>query len=134
VAQKALKRIGLIGAGEMATALIQGLIASGYPAHCIRVSDISPKQLEEADKNVIRYPSNNLVLKDSDAVTLAVLKEIRTKIGTQKPLISIASGLRLETIESQPQEGASVIRIMPSVRECQPLHLEKMSKNSIWWP
>ena len=119
-----LKKIGFIGVGKMATAIIRGLITKGVSPSCIYVSDIAQQQIEAAKKLNVNVLSNNrLVAQNSDSVIVAVkpntfshvLNEIKDDVGTLKTVVSIAGGLTLSTLEKDLHDGARVVRVMPNV-------------------
>ncbi len=115
--------IGIIGAGNMSSALSGGLIASEI---------IRPDELSISDKNsacltrwqakgVFTTEDNTEVLKHSDIVIFAVKPNIlplvlqEAKAFTRdKIFISIAAGVTLDTIESILGRDAKIIRAMPN--------------------
>ena len=116
--------IGFIGAGNMATALISGLINSDQSASKIIASSPEQEHLEKLSKDFgIKTTNNNLEIVDnSDIVILAVkpnivqavIDEIKD-VATDKDIliISIAAGVKIEKIESQLGSPMRVIRAMP---------------------
>ena len=117
--------IGFIGAGNMATALISGLINSDQSATKIIASSPEQEHLEKLSKDFgIKTTNNNLEIVDnSDIVILAVkpnivqavIDEIKD-VATDKDIliISIAAGVKIEKIESQLGSPMRVIRAMPN--------------------
>ena len=117
--------IGFIGAGNMATALISGLINSDQSASKIIASSPEQEHLEKLSKDFgIKTTNNNLEIVDnSDIVILAVkpnivqavIDEIKG-VATDKDIliISIAAGVKIEKIESQLGSPMRVIRAMPN--------------------
>ena len=117
--------IGFIGAGNMATALISGLINSDQSASKIVASSPEQEHLEKLSKDFgIKTTNNNLEIVDnSDIVILAVkpnivqavIDEIKD-VATDKDIliISIAAGVKIEKIESQLGSPMRVIRAMPN--------------------
>ena len=117
--------IGFIGAGNMATALISGLINSDQSASKIIASSPEQEHLEKLSKDFgIKTTNNNLEIVDnSDIVILAVkpnivqavIDEIKD-VATHKDIliISIAAGVKIEKIESQLGSSMRVIRAMPN--------------------
>ena len=117
--------IGFIGAGNMATALISGLINSDQSASKIIASSPEQEHLEKLSKDFgIKTTNNNLEIVDnSDIVILAVkpnivqavIDEIKD-VATDKDIliISIAAGVKIEKIESQLGSPMRVIRAMPN--------------------
>jgi pyrroline-5-carboxylate reductase len=115
--------IAFIGGGNMATALIQGLIAT----HTARreqllVSDVRPEGLMQLrDKYGVRTTTDNRVACQNDIVVLAVkpqnfaglLPTIASTLAPSTLLISIAAGVPLRAIEAAlPQ--SRVVRAMPN--------------------
>ena len=70
--------IGFIGAGNMAYALIKGLINNGFNAENINVSDSNEQLLIErkSELNVSTFSSNESLLLNSDVVVFAVKPQI----------------------------------------------------------
>lgn len=124
------KRIGIIGAGAMGSALCRGLVsANAAPANRILVSDLHSNHAQELQRSlgVKVAESNSQVAKYTDIIILAikpytvaaVLDEIgeSLKRDPEKPLpliISIAAGVRLATIESHLKDPLPVVRAMPN--------------------
>lgn len=117
-----LGKIAFIGAGNMAKAIISGLLSSGVPANTIAVSARSEDSLNYAKNTfgVATGPSADIV-RDADIIVLAVkpqqIKEVTASLrGKTQPgslVISIAAGVRIEDIESSMGECA-MIRCMPN--------------------
>lgn len=118
------KRISFIGGGNMATALIEGLIAAGtsLPEE-ICASDVRKEALDGlAQRHGIRTTQDNAVACGADVVILSVkpqvfpalLPEIASHIGSQCLVISIAAGVPLSVMESKLSQDARVIRSMPN--------------------
>ncbi len=117
--------IGFIGAGNMATALISGLINSDQSASKIIASSPEQEHLEKLSRDFgIKTTNNNLEIVDiADIVILAVkpnivqavIDEIKD-VATDKDIlvISIAAGVKIEKIESQLGSPMRVIRAMPN--------------------
>ncbi len=117
--------IGFIGAGNMAEALIRGLVRGGHVA-ANRITASGPRR-ERLDELASAYgisvtADNREVVRSSAVVVLSVKPQIMDKvlreIGDQwKPgtlVISIAAGVGTEAIEAAVAEGVRVIRTMPN--------------------
>src|SRR5690242_13066249 len=108
-------RIGLIGAGNMASALARGW---GEP---VLVHDVDPARAE-ALATVVGGEvagSNAAVAESADAVVLchkpAQLAQVSEEIGGRaKVVVSILGGTRLETVESEYPD-TPVYRFMPNI-------------------
>lgn len=118
-----MSTIGFIGAGNMAEALIKGIIeAKVYQPGDIVISDVRPERLKElAGKYSITVSdSNSELVSQAEIVVLAVkpqnmadvLGEIKTKAG-DKLFISIAAGIRTEKIADVLGDIA-IVRVMPN--------------------
>jgi len=123
------KRIGFIGAGNMAEAIFRGLIASEEAEpHQIVITDIRAERCAElqSELGITVQPSASDLVGNSDVVIIAVkpqsfghlAQEIK---GTTKPdqlFISILAGTTLETLERElAHEGClspRVVRSMPN--------------------
>jgi pyrroline-5-carboxylate reductase len=120
------KKIGMIGAGNMGGALIDGLIGSGAAkAANIICSDASEPQLTSIKKkfNVHTTFDNTEVVKTADIIIYAikpqimasVLKETAEHLDMSKLVISIAAGVPLAAIEALLDKDLRLIRVMPNV-------------------
>lgn len=113
-----MNKIGFIGAGKMAEAMIRGIKGK----YKINVSDHSPERLtymkEKYSVNI--YDNNIDLLDNSDIIILSikpqnmgeVLDEIKDHIKDQL-IISIAAGVKIEKISSR-LPGKKIVRVMPN--------------------
>lgn len=118
------RRLGFIGAGNMAQALIKGLLGSDrFQPEAIRASDANQLHLQEFGAGFgIGTGSNVEVAQASDVVVLAVkpqtmntvLRELHPVLDERKLVVSIAAGVPLESIARQLQPGVRLIRTMPN--------------------
>ncbi len=120
-----LTRIALIGAGNMAAALIGGLRASGFDPTRIVASDRVPEQLGKLREkfgvgtfvnNVQAVAGANLVILAVKPQHLAaVATELAPAVAAERPIVlSIAAGIRIESIRSWLGGYASIARAMPN--------------------
>lgn len=118
------KRLGFIGAGNMAAALINGLLDKGaaQPSE-LRASDRRQEHLDALGSRFgIGTGSNLDVAKNSDVIVLAVkpqvmdkvLRELAPVLTHDQLVISIAAGVPLEAIEKRLRPPARVVRAMPN--------------------
>lgn len=119
-------RIGFVGGGAMAEALLGGLLAAGVAPDRLRAADPEAARRAHLAKRLgIATTARNAEAVDAaDAVVLAVkpgvvpavLEALRTEgADTDRPLwISIAAGVTLATLESGLGDGARVVRAMPN--------------------
>ena len=122
----AAKRIGLIGAGNMGSAILRGMLDAGYvKASQVAVCDTSRRKLEELSQEM---PSVTFceaavdLVEQSDMVILAIkphyLAGVLAEIGGSlagKAVISIAAGWTVSMLEDALQgTGATYLRVMPN--------------------
>jgi pyrroline-5-carboxylate reductase len=121
----AIRRVGFIGGGNMAGALIRGLIASGaYRPSEIWVAEKAAAQRRRverafrvrasADNTAVAAGSAIVVLAVKPQVMREVLAEIRSVVRPPTLFISIAAGVRLQQIERALGPRARVVRVMPN--------------------
>ncbi len=119
------RKIGFIGGGNMAAALIRGLLHSETMAAAqIRASDVKAERLAEirAKYGIETSLDNDEIVRFADIIVIAVKPQIVDRIlapiaAAMKPgdlVISIAAGVPLEAFESRLPPGARVIRSMPN--------------------
>ena len=113
--------ISFIGGGNMAQALIGGLIARGLPSTRITVSDPVEKVRELLTEKDVHVTDDNLVaIRDADIVVFAVKPQVLASV--LKPLkglfegklvISIVAGAEINTL-AQLLETQRIVRVMPN--------------------
>ncbi|MFK7955915.1 MAG: pyrroline-5-carboxylate reductase [Lysobacterales bacterium] len=118
-------RLGFIGAGTAAEFMLQGLVKAGYPGANASVFDPDPDRCG-ALKDLLGVSigeSNQQLLGQCDALVLAVkpqvLEEVIENLDTAElanpPLvISVAAGVRTDTLRAWLGEQWSVARVMPN--------------------
>jgi len=122
---KLSKGLGLIGAGNMAEALIKGLLTSKVLSpDKIITSDVSRKRLDfiSSHYGVKTTEDNKKVIKSADLIILAVkpdtigkvLNEIKGLINPSKIIISIAAGVTTSFITKCITKRSKVVRVMPN--------------------
>ncbi len=119
------KTIAFIGAGNMASSLIGGLVAKGWQADHLFVSDPVQEQCQRlaAAYGVQACRDNNTAVAQADVLILAikpqvmrdVLLGIQDAVNQKHPLvISIAAGIPLSAITDILGSGIAVVRCMPN--------------------
>ncbi len=118
-------KIGFIGLGNMATAMLGGIIEKGL----YKSSEIigSAKTEATAERVAQKYgveacTDNKRVAKSADVIVLAVkpifmeevISEIRDSVDESKLVISIAAGKSLEWIEERFGKPIRLVRCMPN--------------------
>lgn len=122
----ATRPIGFIGAGNMAEALIRGLVRGGnIPGERVLASGRRRERLDKlrAAYGIATTLDNREVARGAEIVVLAVkpqilhkvLREIADQLRPGALVISIAAGVDTETIEEALGEAVRVVRAMPNV-------------------
>lgn len=119
-----MKKIGFIGGGAMAEAIIKGLINGGMEPGGIYVSDKSPERLSYLQKTLGLSVTgdNEVVVNNSEIIILAVkpqnlreaVESFAAVFTPDKVLVSILAGISTEAIESLLPSGSRVIRTVPN--------------------
>jgi pyrroline-5-carboxylate reductase len=118
-------KIGFVGAGNMAEALMKGILSSGLArADDIIASDVVPERRDFLAKTIgIQMTGDNIeVVRSSDAVILAVkpyhvgqvLYELKPYLTSEHLIISIAAGVKISMMEEHLNSGVRVVRVMPN--------------------
>lgn len=118
-------KLGFIGAGNMAAAIIGGIVKSGLCApENITVSNPTEEKLKAlAEQYGVRTETDNLaVMKAADIIFLCVkpqmmdgvLAEIGSAVSDTQTLVSIAAGKTLSYFEEKLGSGRKLVRIMPN--------------------
>jgi pyrroline-5-carboxylate reductase len=117
-------KIGFIGAGNMAHAMIKGMVQSGKvsPAKIFVSSRSSHKPQKLRELYNIQVASNNEeIVENCDVVIIATkpqdlratIEPLRSSFNDNQIVVSLAAGLRLETLEKiLPQ--CRLVRLMPN--------------------
>ena len=120
-----MNKIGFIGCGKMASAIIKGLIAQSFIAsENIIASQAEAEGLEEKSKSLgIKIVNDNKIIAQfSDVIIIAtkpnqvvdVLNEISSCLSSDKLIVSIAAGITTSKLELNLPQGSRVIRVMPN--------------------
>lgn len=118
-------KIGFIGLGNMATAMIGGVLRTGLYTNeqVVGSSKTQATAKKVADEYKIRTCTNNkTVAAEADIIVLAVkpvyfsevIGEIKDVVDEKKLVISIAAGKTMEWIEKEFGKSIRLIRCMPN--------------------
>lgn len=116
-------KIGFIGCGNMATALIEGFLSSGIiEEKNIFISDKDGNKLSRFKERKMNVSVNNEdVINFSDIVFFAVkpnvLSLVIEEIGErndEKTYVSIAAGFTIEKMEKHLGSNSKIVRVMPN--------------------
>ncbi|MDB9933099.1 pyrroline-5-carboxylate reductase [Candidatus Thioglobus sp.] len=116
--------IGFIGAGNMAYALIKGLLSDGFDAKNINVSDSNEELLinRQSELKITTYSDNNSLLDNSDIVVFAVKPQVlsivclqlKNKVKPNHLFVSIVAGIRGNDINRWLGGNFALVRTMPN--------------------
>jgi pyrroline-5-carboxylate reductase len=119
------KFIGFVGCGNMAEALVRGLLRGGHcDANRVGGSGPRPERMEELVKrySIFTSTSNVELVERAEIVVLSVkpqimrgvLDEIADKLRPDALVVSIAAGVPIAAIEGRLKAGMRVVRAMPN--------------------
>jgi len=117
-------KISFIGGGNMAEALLAGLIRAGHAPGQLTVADVRADRMDELKQAYgVRVTQNNAeAAMEADALLLAVkpqqmdvaLKSIAGKIGKGTTVISIAAGINIKHLREGLGDDICLVRVMPN--------------------
>ncbi|UCG56158.1 MAG: pyrroline-5-carboxylate reductase [Phycisphaerales bacterium] len=119
-----MSTIGFVGSGNMAEALIKGIIGAGiYEPGNVFISDIRPDRLKILSEkySVVGVDSNAELAVNVETVVLSVkpqtmgdaLESLKERIRADKLIISIAAGIKVAKIVTELGD-IPVVRVMPN--------------------
>ena len=114
--------ISFIGGGNMAQALIGGLLSCGLPTTRITVSDPVEQIRHVLEEKGIQTTADNLeAIKNADVVVLAVKPQVLATVLqplkgllSDKLVISIIAGAEIQTISDLIGGSQRIVRVMPN--------------------
>ncbi|SHJ89749.1 pyrroline-5-carboxylate reductase [Paramaledivibacter caminithermalis] len=118
--------IGFIGCGNIANAMIGGLVKSkAISPQSIMVSNRTPEKLEKinAEYNVLTTIDNKKVANFADVLILSVktnkyykvIDEIKDSINSNTIVVSLAAGRSIHSIEEAFAKKVKIVRTMPNI-------------------
>ena len=116
------QNICFIGGGNMAQALIGGLLSRGLPTTRITVSDPVEQIRHVLEEKGIQTTADNLeAIKNADVVVLAVKPQVLATVLqplkgllSDKLVISIIAGAEIQTISDLIGGSQRIVRVMPN--------------------
>lgn len=115
-------RLAFIGAGNMASAMIQGLLRAGINSTQIHVADPVPEaRARLAELGVATYSDNNEAVAGAQSVVLAVKPQVARQVvqsvdalQSEQLLVSIAAGINLASLTQWTSPQQAIVRCMPN--------------------
>ncbi|MBC8318031.1 MAG: pyrroline-5-carboxylate reductase [Desulfobulbaceae bacterium] len=121
---KLQEKIGFIGGGKMAEALIKGIVQSGLAdsGQIMVVEPVSGRRQELEEAYCVSATANSEDTADCGIIILAVKPQIMDAvldglnnfISEKHLVISIAAGITISFIEERLSRGCRVVRVMPN--------------------
>lgn len=123
-----MTNIAFIGAGNMASAIMGGLIENGFAASSIYASDPSQEKLDELNTKfgINTNTNNQAIIEQADVVIVAVkpqvmelvLSPLQDALKAKQPLlISVAAGINLNSLmqwAGADNDKLAIVRCMPN--------------------
>ncbi|MEA3588676.1 pyrroline-5-carboxylate reductase [Pseudidiomarina sp. 1APP75-27a] len=121
-----VRKIAFIGAGNMTQSIVGGMVSSGYPNDKIYVSNPSVGKLEKMANSLHVHTSqdNAEVANAADVIVLAVKPQLMADVCaalteqvsnlSDKLIVTIAAGIRIEKYRQYLGESIRMIRVMPN--------------------
>lgn len=117
------QRIAILGAGVMGETLLAAILGSGRAAADLVISEKREERAAELrEKYAVEVTGNAEAVAGADVVLLVVkpqdvpslLAEIAPSVRTGATVVSLAAGIRIETLEAALPDGVAVVRAMPN--------------------
>jgi len=119
-----MKKIGIIGAGNIGCAIAKGLVSHGGIAPSqIYLSRKKNELLDDKEKEGYVISNNLTLVKEADFVLLAVLpgqasdviQEIKDELKSgSKILVSVVSAVSINELKEWAGKGVQIVRVMPN--------------------
>ncbi len=116
--------ITFIGAGNMASSIIGGLVNKGYPAQRITATDPYQPSLDKLSEQLAIQTSsdNGAAARSAEVIVLAVkpqvmeqvCAELKDHLAHQPLIISIAAGIDIFSLDSWLGNDLAIVRCMPN--------------------
>jgi pyrroline-5-carboxylate reductase len=109
----------VIGGGNMGAALVRGLLRAGHQPGALAISEVSSKRREELTGMFPGVSVHDSVPACSEAIIAVKPGDVATACASAvaagaRRVISIAAGIRLDTLQRATGAGVRVVRAMPN--------------------
>ncbi len=122
---KSEKKVGFIGCGHMASAIIKGILEAKFLSpENVFASEINEEYAnkKEQELKIKIFTDNKTLVQNSDVIVVAtkpncvkeVLEAVKKDISSEKLVVSIAAGVSTKKIEDALEKNISTIRVMPN--------------------
>ncbi len=119
-----MEQLAVLGGGRMGSALVAGLVESGFDADRIVIAEADPARRHELEQDLagVRVaPSGSWAVADAEVVVVAVkpadvagvLESCLASLAADALVVSIAAGVSLDALEALVP-GRPVVRAMPN--------------------
>ena len=111
--------LGIIGGGNMGSALVRGLLAGGFSADQMVIVEKDNARIAELKREFVNAEVTSKMPK-CESVVLAVkptdVVEVCGALGESgvRQILSIAAGVKISAIENATSKGVAIIRAMPN--------------------
>lgn len=120
-----IRNVGFIGSGNIASAIIGGIISSGFlKPENINVSSLHKNSASSltAKYSVNQMSDNIELVKNSDVVVLSVkpntyagvIRKIKNSIKDDAVIVTVAAGITIDFVKKYFEKDVKVIRTMPN--------------------
>jgi len=117
------QRIAILGAGVMGETLLSAILSDGHPVADLVISEKRDDRAAELREVYgVEVTGNAEAVAGADIILIVVkpqdvrdlLDEIATNVLTTSVVVSLAAGVRIDTLESALPGGVAVVRAMPN--------------------
>ncbi len=119
-----MTNIAFIGGGNMASCIIGGMLANGFSAQQIRVSDPGDQARANIQQTygIAATTDNHAAVAGADIVILAVkpqvmgpiVSELASSLSSTSAVVSIAAGIQIAGLQSWLGDSQAIVRAMPN--------------------
>ena len=119
-----MTNIAFIGGGNMASCIIGGMLANGFSAQQIRVSDPGeqPRANIQEAYGIAATSDNHAAVDGADIVILAVkpqvmgpvVSDLAASLSSTSAVVSIAAGIQIADLQNWLGDNQAIVRAMPN--------------------